>query len=275
MNSPKSKSIQFYQFSAGDWKIAQKQIVVEKPVSLTVNGKTWMDMLCSPAQLDYLGVGFLYNEGLIQNLQDLASVYVCPANDNVDVWTHQRLEKPMDWRKTSGCSGGQTSQDLPELPLPKIKDVQLSPKAINDLLQQFVNAQKTQLESRGIHTSALSDGKEILAIADDVGRHNTLDKLAGYCVLNHVTLPQPVILTTGRISSEMLQKSARMGCSVIISLTSPNNYSIELADQWQITLVGYARLNSFNVYTHAHRITGGEIILSNSPAVNIGPLENL
>jgi len=258
MTTTRSLPVQYIQFNAGNWKVNQAQIVVEKPVSLTVNGKVWLDLLCTPAQLENLAVGFLFNEGLIKSAKEIGNIYVCPTMDNIDIWTHTSLVKPADWRKTSGCSGGQTSQNDNDILSPALAAIEILPEEVNELLQMFLAYQKTHLESRGVHTSALSDGKQILAFADDVGRHNTLDKLAGNCLLNEIPLPQPVIMTTGRISSEMLQKSAKMGCSVIISLTSPNNFSIELANKWGITLIGYTRHNSFNIYTHAERIMGSK-----------------
>jgi FdhD protein len=105
-----------------------------------------------------------------------------------------------------------------------------------------------------VHTSALSDGKNIRVIAEDIGRHNSVDKLAGLCLLNQVEIPKKVLLTTGRISSEMLQKSARIGASIVISRTSPSSLSIEMAEKLRVTLIGYARRDRFNVYALPERI---------------------
>jgi len=98
-----------------------------------------------------------------------------------------------------------------------------------------------------------SDGKQIVLVAEDIGRHNTLDKLAGMCLLQN-SWPEPrILITTGRISSEMLQKAARMGAPILISRTSPSSLSIEMAERYGITLIGYARRQRFNVYTHPQR----------------------
>jgi FdhD protein len=100
----------------------------------------------------------------------------------------------------------------------------------------------------------LTDGKEILAQAEDIGRHNTLDKIAGLVLLENIQPGPRIIVTTGRISSEMLQKSARMGATILVSRTSPSSMSIELAEEFGITLVGYARRNQCNVYAHPERL---------------------
>jgi len=92
-------------------------------------------------------------------------------------------------------------------------------------------------------------------LADDIGRHNTLDKLMGFILLQKPSLKPSILLTTGRISSEMLQKSARMGVSVVISLTSPNTFTVQLAKDWGMTLIGYARGSRFNVYSHPERFS--------------------
>jgi FdhD protein len=100
----------------------------------------------------------------------------------------------------------------------------------------------------------LSDGVEVTASAEDIGRHNTLDKIAGLCLLHDLHPERRILMTTGRISSEMIQKSARIGATIVISRTSPTSMSIQLAEQMGITLIGYARASQFNIYSHPERI---------------------
>ncbi|MFZ3070942.1 MAG: formate dehydrogenase accessory sulfurtransferase FdhD [Anaerolineaceae bacterium] len=259
MSNQRSKPIKYYRVEAGKPQLNETLVSIEREVALIVNGKAWMDLLCTPSHLDCLAAGFLFNEGLIHAQEDLTSLNVCQGGEYVELTTAQALAQPRYFHRTTGCSGGMTSLNLPEMPAPRLQDIHLAPAAVTQLLQQFLEAEKATVETRGVHCSALSDGQEILAIMDDIGRHNTLDKLAGYCLLNLVSLPQPVVLTTGRISSEMLQKSAHLGASVIISLNSPNDYAISLARSWGITLVGYARSNGFNLYTHPARIVGADL----------------
>jgi hypothetical protein len=110
--------------------------------------------------------------------------------------------------------------------------------------------------ARGIHTSALAQGSRLLCTAHDVGRHNTVDKITGYCLQHGLPMRDRILLTSGRVSSEMLNKAARMGVPVVISHTSPTSLSVELARAWDITFIGYARGRNFRLYAGAHRLTG-------------------
>jgi len=249
----KSSKISFLQYSEGKWQHQSSQVPLEQAVTLIVNGKPWMEMLCTPAMITELAVGFLYNERLIKSAKEVARVHVCDTADFVEVDTSSPITKPTTWIKTTGCGGGQTAQRLEQPENPKLHEVTLHAKMISNILAEFMEAQDSQTTSRGVHCSAISDGEHILKLADDIGRHNTLDKLMGYILLQQPTLKPSILLTTGRISSEMLQKAARMGVSVVISLTSPNTFTVQLAEEWGMTLIGYARGSRFNVYSHPER----------------------
>jgi FdhD protein len=131
---------------------------------------------------------------------------------------------------------------------------QISPEAIGHLVEQLFNSQTLYRETGGVHTSALSDGEQVILVAEDIGRHNTLDKIAGLCLLKNVQPQTRILITTGRISSEMLQKAARLNAPILISRTSPSSLSIQMAERYGITMVGYARRHRFNVYTNVQRI---------------------
>jgi FdhD protein len=109
-------------------------------------------------------------------------------------------------------------------------------------------------ECRGVHTSALGDGTHLLALAEDVGRHNTLDKIRGDCMMRGIPTRDSVLLSTGRISSEMMTKAAKMQVPIVVSRTSPTYLALELARAWNITLVGYAHAGEILVYCGMERI---------------------
>jgi FdhD protein len=249
-----SLPIKYRQFNAGQWHTVQTYTISEAPVSLTVNGQVWLTFMCTPIQLEALAVGFLFNEGIIKNKSELASVRVCPAGDNVDVWLEHPTEQPRHWKRTSGCTGGVTSiSPLEEIP-PIFYEARLHANEISNLLKQFQESQILYKEAGGVHTSALSNGNSLVATSDDIGRHNTLDKLAGQLLLEEIHLDNRILLTTGRISSEMLQKALKIGAPILISRTSPSSLAVLLAQQYNLTLIGYAQRHSFNLYTHPQRI---------------------
>jgi FdhD protein len=251
------KSIQYDRYEFQKWEHHDAETIVETPVSLTVNGTVWISFMCTPLSLEALSVGFLFNEGIIQSMDEVADVRVCEHGDNVDVWLNHNAEQPTNWRRTSGCTGGVTAVDLLAKPNVSLigNNFKVKPEAIMELVEKLFESQELYRDTGGVHTSALSDGKNVLIAADDIGRHNTLDKIAGLCLMNNIWPENRILITTGRISSEMLQKAAQLNVPILISRTSPSSLSIEMAERYGITLIGYARKHRFNVYSNIQRIS--------------------
>ncbi len=264
MQSPKQLH-EYWQYGPGGVHKQNGDVIVETPVSLTVNGDVWLTFMCTPVDLEPMAVGFLYNEGVITTQNEIADVRLCASGDNVDVWLHHSVEKPDRWRRTSGCTGGVTSVEMEDSTVydSALPSVAMPASQVGHLMELLLQSQTLYRASGGVHTSALSDGEKLVIITEDIGRHNTLDKIAGRLLLEQTPLNRRVIITTGRISSEMLQKSRRMGVSVVISRTSPSSLSIELAKRHAIALIGYARRDRFTLYSHPELLTGlGELELS-------------
>ncbi len=255
MISPQ-KEIQYERYEFRKWAHHDAETIVETPVSLTVNGEVWLTFMCTPVLLDELAVGFLYNEGIIESMDEVENVHLCEHGDNVDVWLNHPAEQPSNWRRTSGCTGGVTAVDL--LAKPNVSfdanKLEVQPEAIGRIVEMLFESQSLYRQTGGVHTSALSDGEKIVVSAEDIGRHNTLDKIAGLCLMKGIAPDKRIIITTGRISSEMLQKAARMDVPILISRTSPSSLSIEMAERYGITLIGYARKHRFNVYSNPRRV---------------------
>jgi FdhD protein len=250
------KSIRYEQYEFQKWKSVDAGTIVETPVSLTVNGTVWITFMCTPVHLEALAIGFLYNEGVIQKMDEVVDVRVCEHGDNVDVWLSHTVEQPTSWRRTSGCTGGVTAVDLLAKPNVSLHDVnvEFKPEDIDLFVGMLLEAQVLYRETGGVHTSILSDGSQAVVSAEDIGRHNTLDKIAGLCLMNDIWPETRILMTTGRISSEMLQKAARLNAPILISRTSPSSLSIEMAERYGITLIGYARKHRFNVYSNRQRV---------------------
>ncbi len=250
------KEIQYKRYEFKKWKHLDAETIVETPVSLTVNGQVWLTFMCTPVHLEELAVGFLFNEGIIESMEEVENVHLCEHGDNVDVWLNHPAEQPANWRRTSGCTGGVTAVDL--LAKPNVSfdgsRLEVRPEAVGQVVEMLFDAQSLYRDTGGVHTSALSDGEKVIVSAEDIGRHNTLDKIAGLCLMQGVAPERRILITTGRISSEMLQKAARMDVPILISRTSPSSLSIEMAERYGITLIGYARKHRFNVYSNPQRV---------------------
>jgi FdhD protein len=250
---PGTRPVRYIKFSSdGSFEEKDTAEPCEAPVTLSVNGETWLTFSCTPTQLEELATGFLYNERVIDSLEEIASLHVCSEATNIDVWLEHKATRPTHWTRTSGCSGGFTAVEpaIEAIPISR----HFSPGIILENMHQLLQKQDLYHATGGLHCSALSDGENICLSAEDIGRHNTLDKLAGQLLMYRLVVPDRIILTTGRVSSDMLQKSMRLQASVVVSRTSPTSLAVNLAEQASLTLIGYARGNQFIAYTHPDRL---------------------
>ncbi|MCX6054055.1 MAG: formate dehydrogenase accessory sulfurtransferase FdhD [Chloroflexi bacterium] len=255
MVSSTHKEIEVSLLSGSGTEIQHTQIPLETEVTLSVNGSLWLSFRCTPEDLENLAVGFLFNESIIQRPDEISAVTVCDGRENVDVWLTHAVEKPENWVRTSGCNGGISQShgmaNVQKLPFQDYPFVE-----IQQQITQFLNCLSKMGELRnGLHTTLLTDGEEIISAGNDIGRHNTLDKIAGDCLRNKRTLQRPVLLTTGRVSSDMVLKAARMGVGLVISLHSASSLAIELASGLGLALVGHARRSQVEIFSHPELIT--------------------
>ncbi len=253
-----NRIIKYYQYQENGFHYSETEVIEEVSVQLNVNGDDWLTFMCTPKKLEELAIGFLFNEGIIDSANDIESVRLCSSGEIVDVWLNKSAAKPANWSRTSGCTGGTTTIDSEELiekfDPAKINGPLIKPNSVTSLVEMLFKSQELYRKAGGVHTSALCNLKDICVSMEDIGRHNTLDKIAGTCLIKDIKLNKPIIVTTGRISSEMLQKSKRLGASIVVSRTSPTSLSIRMAESFGITLIGYARRKHFRLYTHPERV---------------------
>lgn len=236
------------------WQEARGEVIEEGLVTLYVNGVEWATIMCTPRQLDWLALGFLANEGFIHSIEQVEILHVSQPGCCVDLWLDHPIRKPKREIITSGCGGGVTFDDPESGIIPLEDDRQLQPERLFELFNQLHLPGSLHARARGVHASGLSDGERMLMVVEDVGRHNTLDKLRGGCLQQGIDPRGTILLATGRVSSEMLRKGAHMGCPIIASRNSPTSMSVELAEAFNITLAGYVRRASMRVYTHPERL---------------------
>lgn len=244
-----------YRYENGRFSQFEKPVVREQPLSIVANGVELATFLCTPVQLDYLTIGFLAFEGLIDGVDDIRELDVDPENGVVEVELARDLVKPDKRVFTSGCGMGLTFSLRVSGYLPLTSNLSLTPEQIFPLMQQLFEGAAMYQASRGIHAAALSDTERVILLAEDVGRHNALDKILGEALVKGIRTEGRILLTSGRISSEMLRKGAHMRTPFLISRTSPTTLSIEAAKRLGVTVIGYVRRNSFNLYTHPERLS--------------------
>ncbi|HJW83522.1 MAG TPA: formate dehydrogenase accessory sulfurtransferase FdhD, partial [Anaerolineae bacterium] len=160
------------------WQAVEDEVIEEGFVSIFVNGSELATVMSSPREPDRLALGFLCNEGIIGGLDDVRAVHICPSGACVDVWLKRAdFVRPDRLILTSGCGGGVTFDDLSKTVEPLDAPLTISPARLSGLMLKMQQRGTLYARSRGVHTSALSDGEGIVALAEDVGRHNTIDKL--------------------------------------------------------------------------------------------------
>jgi len=252
-----SRSLAYSRYTATDITTMEKAVVREVPVTVYVNGRELITFLCTPHNLRYLALGFLYLEGIIAGLDEVALLRVCDEEETIEVRLTRDFEMPTRRVLTSGCGGGTTFADLTAQANKIDSALKVTPSQILSLMSRLYQEAELYRTTGGVHTSALSDGEKLLIVASDVGRHNTLDKIKGQCLLEGIDTKDRVLLTTGRLSAEMLNKAAKMQVPVLVSRTSPTDLAVELAQAWGITLIGYARGEQMQVYSGEERVELG------------------
>jgi FdhD protein len=224
-------------------------------LGLYVNGRDLATLMCSPLEQEALALGFLFNEGVIQSLDEVGLVRCNLTGTTVDVLLRKGdFAMPRRMVLTAGCGGGVSFQVSTDGLEPLETNFRTTPATVLERMRDLNAAARLYRQVRGIHTSVLADNGGILLMAEDVGRHNTIDKLMGKALLAGLSPRDRMVVTSGRISSEMLLKARQMGVPLVASRTAPTSISVEIAVAWNICVVGYLRYGSLRVYTCPERL---------------------
>lgn len=239
--------------------VEEDSIITEYPFTIFLNGKEFLTLLCTRQHLEYLIVGFLISEGLIDGKEDIEKLEIDEDKGTGQIDTKKKsnlMEKLYGKRTlTSGCGKGTVFYSVVDSFKSKKVDqsFKLDTEALKDLMRKFNRYSDMFLETGGVHSCALSDGKDIVVFADDIGRHNALDKIIGEAVMKDIGFDDKVVITTGRISSEIMIKIAKRGIPAIVSKSAPTQLAIEIAEDLGITVIGFARGQKMNIYTNIDR----------------------
>lgn len=234
-------------------------VVREFPVTIILNNQEIVTLLCSPKELDYLAAGFLHSEGLLKSKDEVKNIAVDDQRGVVRLETVEGKEITQDtlFKRiiTSGCGKGASFYSPADVASQKVdSQVEISAADVFALTKQFQGYSQIYAASHGVHSAALCDNKGILVFSEDIGRHNALDKIFGQCLLQDIPTNDRVVVTSGRISSEMVHKVAKRDIPILLSISAPTNLGVRLADELRITLIGFARGKRMNIYTAGWRI---------------------
>lgn len=236
------------------------RVAAETAFTLVVNGEILVSLLCTPAELDNMAIGFLLSEGILVGRDALQAVEVDEKTSTVSVNINNL---PEDWEKklnkktiTSGCGKGITFTDANSL---RGEPAQRAPlrvpvEKISVLLKEFRRVSDLFLKTGGVHSAALASLDGILFFSEDIGRHNAVDKLIGKAFMQDVGLADKILLSSGRISGEIMTKMVRNRIPILVSRAAPTCMAISYAEDYGITLIGFARGRRMNIYTHPQRV---------------------
>jgi FdhD protein len=240
------------RFSGEGWDRTSVHVPSEMALAIYVNRQELVTILCTPSKLNCLVLGFLYAEGIIVGMDDVASMRVCEEESLAEVMLKDpEYELPTRRTLTSGCGGGATFKTQEQ----RIdSDLVVTPQEILSLMKQLQEEMELYRLCGGVHASALCDTKNLQVVAEDIGRHNTLDKIQGECLLKGLSTKDRLLLSTGRVSSEMLLKAAKMQAPVVVSRHSITGSAVSLARDLGIALLGHARRSRLSVFSHPERL---------------------
>jgi FdhD protein len=259
----------------GSASFGSRRIPEETAVALTYNGGTYAVMMTTPQDLEDFAVGFSLSEGIISTPADIESLNILRLDDGIELQMWLSLPKADHLQERKRRIAGPTGcglcgiESIAEAMRPSsvaAQGRQFSPEQLMEAMRSLPSHQKLNIETRAVHAAAFWNASSgILALREDVGRHNALDKLSGALAGAPIVTNEGIILLTSRVSVEMVQKSAAIGAPVMVSVSAPTALAVRMADAAGITLVAIARADGFEVFTHPQRISS-EAVAGTLPA---------
>ncbi|MFC1595864.1 formate dehydrogenase accessory sulfurtransferase FdhD [Candidatus Margulisiibacteriota bacterium] len=247
------------RLSGSEVKELDDTVVIESSLQINLNQTELATLMCSPGHEQALGTGFLFSEGLIDKAEDILSLEQ-KANSLYFTVSPEKFNQEQQLQKyiSSGCGRGITfNLTRKALQLHK-QNKTIAPVAsaeqVLTLMQDFQTKSELFLNTGGVHSAALATPAEIIYFAEDIGRHNAVDKILGQALLDGQSLDGKLLLTSGRISSEIARKVAQAEIPIIVSRSAPTDRALLFAAELQMTVIGFARAKKMNVYTHKERL---------------------
>lgn len=251
-------TVKVFRIKEGNEQFLDDPVTRETPLTIYLNDQELVTLLCTSEHIDELAVGFLKSEGFLKSREDINNISVDLQQGAVRVSARPSVIAEQTFLKryiTTGCGKGTSFYHLSDAvcrPLETKFKI-----AAEDIFELMVQAQrKSELfkMTGGVHSSAICTNDEIVFFREDIGRHNTVDKLIGRCFLDGIATNDKILITTGRISSEILIKVAKMGVPLIASRSAPTDLAIKHADELGVTIAAFVRNQRMNLYTYPDRV---------------------
>ncbi len=207
-------------------------VINEKCFKVYVNEVFYKDICCTPSHLDELIIGHLFMEGQVSSSGDIEKIEIDDNTINISLISQPAVQKHIG----------------------KTPDIYCPAACISWLMHAHLNVSVLHKQTGGVHVMSLANQEGLLVSREDIGRHNAVDKLYGYCLLNGISCCDKIFLSSGRVSHEIIQKLVAMGIQLVVSRAAVTSLAQEIAQKSGITVLGFARGERFNIYTHPHRI---------------------
>jgi len=255
-----SKKVNIVQIISERRERLRDEVVREVPLTILVNEKELVTLQCSPHNLKYLAIGFLLSEGIIRRETEIEDISLSEKGwyIRIDIRENFSIDKYLSGKRIigSGCSGIVIFyRDIDARRcVPLGNETEYSYQKISSLMRQFQQSSLTFKHTGGVHSCALCSQEGMEIFAEDIGRHNAMDKIFGQCFIKGISTQDKFILTSGRVSSEILIKTVKQKVPIIASHSAPTDLAVGLAEKLNLTLIGFVRGCRMNIYTNNYRI---------------------
>lgn len=254
------EKIQIKRIKGKEIKCIEDTVVCEYPFTIFLNDQEFITLLCSPSGLKYLVVGFLVSEGIIKNKNEIEKLIIDEEKGYayIDIKDKTSFTEKLYGKRTltTGCAKGTVFYNvLDSFGAKKLNStIKVEGDKILELSTKLNQRSILFKETGGVHSCALCDQENIILLQEDIGRHNAIDKIIGEALLMDIGLEDKILISSGRISSEMILKTTKSNIPIIVSRSAPTDLSIRIAKQFNVTLIGFARGNRMNIYNGAERL---------------------